>query len=43
MVASLVELLEHTKTDDIIHDFNRQTGGGKEDPVIHFYEEFLNE
>ena len=42
-IGNVVELLEHTKTDDIIHDFNRQTGGGKEDPVIHFYEEFLNE
>lgn len=40
-IGNVVELLLHTKTDSIIQDFNRQTGGGKEDPVIHFYEEFL--
>lgn len=40
-IGNVVDLLLHTKTDSIIQDFNRQTGGGKEDPVIHFYEEFL--
>ncbi len=40
-IGNVVDLLLHTKTDDIIQDFNRQTGGGREDPVIHFYEEFL--
>ena len=40
-VANVVEVLIHTNTDAILRDFNRQTGGGKEDPVIHFYEEFL--
>lgn len=40
-IGNVVELLKHTKTDAIIADFNRQTGGGREDPVIHFYEEFL--
>lgn len=40
-IGNIVELLLHTKTEEIIRDFNRQTGGGKEDPVIHFYEEFL--
>lgn len=40
-IGNVVDLLTHTKTDEIIKDFNRQTGGGKEDPVIHFYEEFL--
>ena len=40
-IGNVVELLTHTKTEAIIADFNRQTGGGKEDPVIHFYEEFL--
>lgn len=40
-IGNVVELLIHTKTDAIIQDFNRQTGGGREDPVIHFYEEFL--
>ena len=40
-IGNVVDLLLHTKTDAIIQDFNRQTGGGREDPVIHFYEEFL--
>ncbi|MCQ2505840.1 MAG: DNA methyltransferase [Lachnospiraceae bacterium] len=40
-IGNVVELLLHSKTDEIIKDFNRQTGGGREDPVIHFYEEFL--
>ena len=34
-VGNIVDLLLHTKTDSIITDFNRQTGGGREDPVIH--------
>lgn len=41
-IGNVVDLLLHTKTDAIIADFNRQTGGGREDPVIHFYEEFLS-
>ena len=40
-VGNVIDLLVNTRTDAIIQDFNRQTGGGKEDPVIHFYEEFL--
>ena len=40
-IGDVVELLRHTQTEAIIEDFNRQTGGGREDPVIHFYEEFL--
>ena len=40
-ISNVVELLRHTRTEAIIKDFNRQTGGGREDPVIHFYEEFL--
>ena len=40
-IGNVVDLLLHTNTELIIQDFNRQTGGGKEDPVIHFYEEFL--
>ena len=40
-IENVVDLLRNTRTDAIINDFNRQTGGGKEDPVIHFYEEFL--
>ena len=42
-VSDVVDLLLHTNTELIIKDFNRMTGGGREDPVIHFYEEFLNE
>lgn len=42
-IGNIVNLLLHTQTDAIIEDFNRQTGEGKEDPVIHFYEEFLEE
>ena len=42
-INNIIDLLLHTKTDAIITDFNRQTGDGKEDPVIHFYEEFLSE
>lgn len=40
-IGNIIELLLHTNTELIIQDFNRQTGGGREDPVIHFYEEFL--
>lgn len=40
-IGDVVEILRHTQTEAIIQDFNRQTGGGREDPVIHFYEEFL--
>ena len=42
-VSDIVDLLRHTDTELIVNDFNRMTGGGREDPVIHFYEEFLNE
>ena len=27
---------------DILNDFNRQTGLGKEDPIVYFYEGFLD-
>ena len=40
-ISNVVELLRNTRIEAIIQDFNRQTGGGREDPVIHFYEEFL--
>lgn len=40
-IGNVVEVLANTNTEAIIRDFNRQTGGGKEDPIIHFYEEFL--
>ena len=40
-ISNVVELLRNTRIEAIIQDFNRQTDGGREDPVIHFYEEFL--
>lgn len=40
-IGNVVDILLHMQTAEIIKDFNRQTGGGREDPVIHFYEEFL--
>ncbi|HDQ74204.1 MAG TPA: DNA methyltransferase, partial [Chloroflexi bacterium] len=42
-VGQLVELLRQTDVEAILRDFGRQTGGGREDPVVHFYELFLNE
>jgi len=41
-LGDITLLLQNTDTKRIIDDFNRQTGGGKEDPVIYFYEGFLN-
>ena len=32
-IGNVVDLLAHTNTEAIIRDFNRQTGGGKEDPM----------
>jgi len=42
-VGQLVELLLQTDIEAIAQDFGRQTGGGREDPVVHFYELFLSE
>ncbi len=42
-VSELVDLLNTTDIEAILRDFGRQTGGGAEDPVIHFYESFLSE
>ena len=41
-VGQLVELLRQTDVEAILQDFGRQTGGGREDPVVHFYELFLS-
>jgi predicted helicase len=41
-LGDITLLLQNTDTKFIIDDFNRQTGGGREDPVIYFYEGFLN-
>ena len=42
-VGQLVELLWQTDFDAILQDFGRQSGGGRQDPVVHFYELFLRE
>ncbi|GHV86456.1 DNA methyltransferase [Spirochaetia bacterium] len=41
-LGDITLLLQNTDTERILEDFNRQTGGGREDPVIYFYEGFLN-
>lgn len=42
-ISELVDLLNTTDMEAILRDFGRQTGGGTEDPVIYFYELFLDE
>lgn len=41
-VLELIDLLNSVDISDILSDFNRQTGMGKEDPVVYFYEGFLD-
>lgn len=41
-ISELIELLNSTDIDSILADFNRQTGLGKEDPIVYFYEQFLD-
>lgn len=41
-LSEMVHLLRNTNIEAVLEDFGRQTGGGKEDPVVHFYETFLN-
>ena len=41
-LEDVIELLRYTDIKSILFDWNRQTGGGKEDPVLYFYEGFLN-
>ncbi len=41
-IYEIVDLLTHTDIEAIISDFNRQTGYGKEDPIVYFYEKFLD-
>ncbi len=40
-VADVVDMFAKVDAAKIAADFGRQTGGGREDPVIYFYEEFL--
>ena len=42
-VSDIVALLNAKNIPAIVEDFGRQTGGGREDPVIHFYESFLKD
>ena len=42
-VGNVVDILASIDPKAIVQDFGRQTGGGREDPVLHFYEEFLTE
>lgn len=39
----IIMLLQNTDIKAITNEFNRQTRQGFEDPVIHFYEDFLTE
>lgn len=41
-VLDLIELLDSIDVKGILDDFNRQSGLGKEDPIIYFYEGFLD-
>ena len=42
-LAGIIDLLQNTDMKAIVQDFNRQSRSGREDPVIHFYEDFLTE
>lgn len=41
-VSELIDVLKDTDMTSILEDFNRQTGYGREDPLILFYEKFLD-
>jgi predicted helicase len=41
-VLELIDLLNSVDMSNILSDFNRQTGMGKEDPIVYFYEGFLD-
>jgi len=42
-VSELVKMLNEADIRSIMEDFGRQTGAGREDPVVNFYELFLKE
>lgn len=42
-LAEIIKLLDNTNINNILEHFNRHTGGGREDTVIYFYEDFLSE
>ena len=41
-ISELIDALKDTDIESIMEDFNRQTGYGKEDPLVLFYEKFLD-
>ena len=41
-ICDLIDVLNRTDVDSILINFNRQTGYGKEDPIVYFYEKFLD-
>lgn len=41
-ISELIDALNATDMASIMGDFNRQSGFGKEDPIIYFYEMFLD-
>jgi hypothetical protein len=41
-LSAMVALLRDKNIEAVLEEFGRQAGGGKEDPVIHFYETFLS-
>lgn len=41
-ICDLVDALSRTDIECILINFNRQTGYGKEDPIVYFYEKFLD-
>lgn len=41
-LAEIINLLDNTNIGNILEHFNRHTGGGREDTVIYFYEDFLS-
>ena len=40
-IGDVVDMFAHVDAAVIANDFGRRTGGGREDPVIYFYEDFL--
>ena len=41
-LSDLIDILHNADIHSILQDFNRYTGNGKEDPVVYFYEQFLD-
>lgn len=42
-VSDLVDMLNEVNVEAVLQDFGKQTGGGTQDPVIYFYEDFLKD